>query len=76
MSMALMARVVRPRRPTSFGTHSLCHNRSTLIGSSPMSWGVKCSMASPTRPRLVAPMPMPVTPSSVSMNTNPTPLCV
>ena len=65
---ALMARVVMPRRPTSLGTHSLCQRRSTFSGSSPMSRGLKYSMAALAMPP-TSPRPMPVTPASVSICT-------
>ena len=70
MSIALIARVVRPRRPISLGTHILCQSRSTSIGSSPISSGFRCVDGRLLDVAGRAPRPMPVMPSSVSILTS------
>jgi len=75
--MALMARVVYPRRPISFGIHILCQSRSTSMGSSPMISGFSRSIVAvsmilvpPVEAKLLI-RPVPVMPSSVSILTSP-----
>jgi len=46
MSMALIARVVRPRRPTSFGWYMRSQSASTSNTFSPSAQGLKARVAS------------------------------
>jgi hypothetical protein len=75
MSMPPIARVVMSRRPISLGIHILCQIRSTSIGSSPISSGVRWSMVA-WMIGWMAQTPMPVVPSSVSTFTSRMPVWV
>jgi len=72
MSMALIARVVRPRRPTSFGWYMRSQSASTSNTFSPSAQGLRARAASYTARSWSASapaQPMPTTPSVVTART-------